>query len=229
VQQLRVATMAVLLILACSVSGQRTSAKSVAEAMVDTFEHSWNTANGQEYGTNYWPEAELVSPSGDVLEGRDAIVKRHMDLWSGMLKGSRITAHVRRVRPLGVQYLMVDFDVVVSGVREFPPGSPTYPDRTLRNHLKHILQERNGPVEGDRGPEYLHCTNFTLKSNAEFALLLAILWFEEHACHLKQNLALKKPIKLHQRPPGRFNCRTRGDADSLSLNHKIAASAGKEG
>jgi len=119
-------------------------ARTAADAMLNRFLDSWNHADGQAYGENYWPEAELVDPSGAVVEGKAAIVQEHVDLWNGMFKGSHITGNGRRIRMLGPNYMMVDLDLEVSNVRQLPPGSPAYADRVLRNHLKHILQKRNG-------------------------------------------------------------------------------------
>ncbi|HTM90179.1 MAG TPA: SgcJ/EcaC family oxidoreductase [Terriglobales bacterium] len=118
-------------------------ARTAADAMLSRFINSWNHADGQAYGENYWPEAELVDPSGAVVKGKTAIVQEHVDLWNGMFKGSRIQGTVRRIRMLGPKYMMVDLDLEVSNVRQLPPGSP-YADRVLRNHLKHILEKRNG-------------------------------------------------------------------------------------
>jgi hypothetical protein len=78
------------------------------------------------------------------VDGKTAIVQEHIDLWNGIFKGSHASGRVRRIRMLGTNYMIVDFDVQVSAVHELPPGSPAYPDRTLRNHLKHILEKRDG-------------------------------------------------------------------------------------
>lgn len=119
-------------------------AKAVAQAMVTRFVDSWNRADGAAYGENYWPDAELVDPSGAIIAGRDAIVKAHVDLWAGPFKGSHIAAVVRRIKMLGANYMVVDFDVTLSGVRQLPPGSPPNANSVLRNHLKHILEKRHG-------------------------------------------------------------------------------------
>jgi uncharacterized protein (TIGR02246 family) len=119
-------------------------AQTVARAMVDRFVSSWNRADGATYGENYWPEAELVDPVGRIVSGQPAIVQEHVDMWAGPFKGSRATAKVRRVQMLGSDYMIIDFDVEVSGVRQLPPGSPTNANGVLRNHLKHIMEKRNG-------------------------------------------------------------------------------------
>lgn len=120
------------------------TAKAAADAMVKRFADSWNRADGTAYGENYWPEAELVNPSGDILNGKAAIVQEHVDLWAGVLKGSHASGAVRKIQMLGANYMVVDFDLQVSGARQFPPGSSPDANGVLRGHLKHVMERRNG-------------------------------------------------------------------------------------
>jgi uncharacterized protein (TIGR02246 family) len=119
-------------------------AQSAAIAMVNRFVDSWNRADGAAYGENYWPDAELVDPTGAIKNGRTAIVQEHVEMWAGTFKGSRITGKVRRVQMLGSKYMIVDFDAEVSGVRQLPPGSQPNANGVLRNHLKHVMEKRSG-------------------------------------------------------------------------------------
>jgi uncharacterized protein (TIGR02246 family) len=119
-------------------------AEAAATAMLNRFVNSWNRADGAAYGENYWPEAELVNPSGVIRSGRADIVQEHVNLWAGIFKGSRAAGKVRRIQRLGSNYLIVDFDVELSGVRQLPPGGPPIADGIVRNHLKHIMENRNG-------------------------------------------------------------------------------------
>jgi uncharacterized protein (TIGR02246 family) len=118
-------------------------AKAAASAMVSRFADSWNRADGSAYGENYWPEAELVNPSGAIVDGKAAIVQEHVDLWKGIFKASHITGQVRKIQMLGSNYMIVDFDVQLSGIRQLPPGSPPG-THVLRNHIKHVMEKRNG-------------------------------------------------------------------------------------
>ena len=122
----------------------RDEANAAARAMVDRFADSWNRADGAAYGENYWPDAELVDPSGVILTGRAAIVKEHVDLWAGIFKGTHQKVTVRRVQMLSSKYILVDFDAYLSGVRAGPPGAAPSPDGVLVAHLKHIIHNRNG-------------------------------------------------------------------------------------
>ena len=119
-------------------------ASAAAQAMVDRFVDSWNHADGAAYGENYWPDAELVDPSGVISSGQAAIVQEHVDLWAGIFKGSHIAGKVRRIRMLGPTSMMVDFDAALSGIRHLPPGSPSDPSGVVRSHLKHVLERRHG-------------------------------------------------------------------------------------
>jgi uncharacterized protein (TIGR02246 family) len=119
-------------------------AQTIARVMVNRFVDSWNRADGVAYGENYWPEAELVDPVGRIVSGQPAIVQEHVEMWAGPFKGSRATGKVRRIQMLGSNYMIIDFDVEVSGVSQLPPGSPPNANGVLRNHLKHIMEKRNG-------------------------------------------------------------------------------------
>jgi uncharacterized protein (TIGR02246 family) len=119
-------------------------AQTAANSMVSRFVDAWNHADGVAYGKNYWPEAELVDPVGRIKSGQSAIVQEHVEMWAGPFKGSQVAGKVRRVQKLGSNYMIVDFDVEVSGVRELPPGSPANANGVLRNHLKHIMEKRSG-------------------------------------------------------------------------------------
>lgn len=135
------ALVSVLLISLPSVAMDN-SANAAAEAMLNRFVDSWNRADGAAYGENYWPDAELVDPSGQIVSGRDAIVQEHVDLWAGIFKGSHITGKVRRIRMLGGKYMIVDLDLELSGIRQLPTGSPADAHGVLRNHLKHVMEKR---------------------------------------------------------------------------------------
>jgi uncharacterized protein (TIGR02246 family) len=121
---------------------QEAEAKAAADATIGSFVNSWNRADGVGYGENYWPDAELVTPSGAIEDGRAAIAQGHVDLWAGIFKGSRIAAKLRKVRRLDPNHIIVDFDTELSGFRELPPGSQG--NNVIRSHLKHILEKRNG-------------------------------------------------------------------------------------
>lgn len=118
--------------------------RSAAEQLARTFTDTWNGQNGEAYGEAYWPDAELVDPTGQVWDGRDAIAAMHVHLWNGPARNTQVLATVRRVRPIGSEAMVVDLDVDVAGFSPAPPGAAVHADGTVKAHLKHVVERRAG-------------------------------------------------------------------------------------
>lgn len=103
-------------------------ARAVANAMVHRFVD--------------WADAELVDPSGQVFEGRSAIVRTHEDIWRGIFRGTRQKAVIRRITVLAPTVIVVDLDLELAGVHGLPPGAPGSVNHPLKSHLKQIMQKR---------------------------------------------------------------------------------------
>jgi uncharacterized protein (TIGR02246 family) len=108
---------------------------------------SWNrSARGDVqgptlYGTGYWPDAELVDPSGNIWQGQPAIVQMHVDLWHTAFKGSVLNGSIRKTRQLSPTLMIADFDLELTLFREAPMGS--IPEGgAVRAHLKHVMEKR---------------------------------------------------------------------------------------
>lgn len=115
---------------------------AAANALATCFAKSWNDRDGRAYGTAYWEDAELVDPTGGIWSGRAAIESMHVDLWRGPASRTSVEAKVRRVRPLSSMLMVVDFDVTVAGFSPPPPGASSFPDGSVRTHLKHVAEKR---------------------------------------------------------------------------------------
>jgi len=118
--------------------------RSAAEQLARTFTDTWNSQNGEAYGKAYWPDAELVDPTGQVWDGRDAIAAMHVHLWNGPARNTHVFATVRRVRPIGAEAMIVDLDVDVAGFSPAPPGAAVHADGKVKAHLKHVIEKREG-------------------------------------------------------------------------------------
>jgi uncharacterized protein (TIGR02246 family) len=111
----------------------------VGTRLAKTFADTWNRRDGRAYGSAYWPDAELVDPSGQVWSGRDAIIQTHRDLWAGPAKATHMTAQVRRIRTLSPSLFVVDIDTSAAGFLPPPPGAP---NGIVRTRLKHVVEKR---------------------------------------------------------------------------------------
>jgi uncharacterized protein (TIGR02246 family) len=112
--------------------------------MLTRFVDSWNAADGLAYGEGYWDNAELVAPSGQISSGRRAIAQGHVDGWSGPLKGSRVAGRIRRIQRLGPDFLIVDLDMALTIVQDYPSAGIADDAGVIRTHLKHVLAKRDG-------------------------------------------------------------------------------------
>lgn len=118
--------------------------RTAADSMITRFVESWNNADGAAYGEGYWPDAELVDPTGAIWKGREAIAQMHIDLWNGPFKGSRVKGTLRNIRRLGPHYMIVDINLALGGVEQLPPGAATDAKGVVHTHLKHIIEKRDG-------------------------------------------------------------------------------------
>ena len=114
--------------------------QEAARDLASRFTDTWNRQDGSGYGSAYWPEAELVDPTGAIWDGQEAIAQMHVDLWKGPARNSRVDARVRRVRPLAPNVGVVDLDVEVAGFA--PPGAS--PAGNIEARLKHVVEKRGG-------------------------------------------------------------------------------------
>jgi uncharacterized protein (TIGR02246 family) len=118
--------------------------QNAADSMMSRFVDSWNQADGTAYGEGYWPDAELVDPTGTIWKGRTAIAQMHVDLWNGPFKESRVQAALHNIRSLGPNHMIVDMDLALSGVKGLPPGAAMDREGIIHCHLKHIMEKRDG-------------------------------------------------------------------------------------
>lgn len=124
-------------------------ARRVADEALSVFVDSWNRAAAgdpeapADYGAQYWPDAELVDPSGLVWDGRPAIVQMHVDLWNTAFKGSVVEGTVRRTRPLSPSVLIADFDMRLALSGGPAPGDGSG-GAVFETHLKHVMEKRDG-------------------------------------------------------------------------------------
>ena len=115
---------------------------AIAQHFADTFATTWNDRDGAAYGEAYWPDAELVDPTGAIWQDREAIAGMHVALWDGPARNTKVTASVRNVKPLSATLAVIDLDVAVTGFSPPPPGAMTDANGAVRTRLKHVIERR---------------------------------------------------------------------------------------
>ena len=110
------------------------------------FVNSWNRAAAGDvqapalYGDLYWPDAELVDPSGMIWNGQPAIQQMHVDLWHTAFKGSNVKGNVRKTRRLSPTLMIADFNLDLA----LAPSGSAQANGIVRAHLKHVMEKRGG-------------------------------------------------------------------------------------
>ena len=126
-------------------SETRQAAADALTAFVD----AWNQAATGDpqaptaYGMLYWPDAELVDPSGRIWHDQPAIVQMHVDLWNTGFKASVVKGTVRRTRRLSPTLMIADFDLELALFGQAPSGG-SVTNGVVRTHLKHVMEKRSG-------------------------------------------------------------------------------------
>lgn len=126
---------------------QDAEVEKVASNALSRFIASWNRAAAgdslgyAQYRALYWPDADLVDPSGNVWNDQNGIVQMHVDLWNAPFKGSVVDGKLRKARRLSPTVLIADFDLSLKLVGPVPPGSPGA-GGPVKAHLKMVMTKR---------------------------------------------------------------------------------------
>jgi uncharacterized protein (TIGR02246 family) len=137
-----VLVLSVALFCGCSKSiADKAEYNRAAQQLAATFAATWNAKDGPAYGMAYWPDAELVDPSGRISDGRNAIIKTHEELWKAT-GNTQVSATIRRVRPVSPTLMVVDITVLGRGFTAPPPGGTADANGALHSNLKHLAEMR---------------------------------------------------------------------------------------
>jgi len=117
--------------------------------LVEQLTAAWNAADADAWAAPFLEDSVFINIIGMVIEGREANRAQHAAIWSSLYAGSTLAQSVRRIRLLGPDVALVDLDIVLSGIRELPPGAPrgrVGPDGkpALRTIMRHALTKENG-------------------------------------------------------------------------------------
>lgn len=121
--------------------------EKVASTALSKFIASWNRAAAgdslgySQYRALYWPDADLVDPSGNVWNDRNGIVQMHVDLWNAPFKRSVVDGKVRKARRLSPTVLVADFDLTLKLAGPTPPSGPGA-NGPVKAHLKMVMTKR---------------------------------------------------------------------------------------
>jgi uncharacterized protein (TIGR02246 family) len=110
------------------------------DALTAGMVEAWNRHDMEGFGNLYVDSADFVNIFGDLLKGRDHIVKEHAARHRSMFRAARLTIHSTDVRNLRPDIAVVRSRWQMDGLQD-PDGKAT-PSRT--GLLMHVVERRDG-------------------------------------------------------------------------------------
>ena len=107
---------------------------------------AWTAKDAAAYAAPYAADMQVVSPRGDLIDGRDAFRAQHVLLFGGPFAGSTQTIEVRDVRFLTGTIAIVQQDVTLTGYAFLPPGLPSS-GGVVRTRVTWVVEKRGGSWE----------------------------------------------------------------------------------
>ena len=131
--------------IAFTPTGKRTnSADDAINAALDRQADGWNQGNGAVFAQDFTPDARFINVRGDLVVGREAIIKAHNFILNGPYKGSHLRVEVDSITYPASTVAIVDVLLTVTNFKTLPPGLvPTEPD-AMRTRMKFVFVEQGG-------------------------------------------------------------------------------------
>ncbi len=114
--------------------------------VVDAVTAAWAAKDATAYAAPYAVDAQLVSPLGGLMVGREAFRNQHVFLFNGPFAGSTQTIAVRDIIFLTGTDALVLQDVTLTGYAVLPPGLPSA-NGVVRNRVVWGMEKRAGAWE----------------------------------------------------------------------------------
>lgn len=114
--------------------------------IVDAATEAWAAKDATAYAAPYAVDAQLVSPLGGLMVGREAFRNQHVFLFNGPFAGSTQTIAVRDIIFLSGTDALVLQDVTLTGYAFLPPGLPSA-NGVVRNRVVWGMEKRAGAWE----------------------------------------------------------------------------------
>ncbi len=102
-------------------------------------EVAWNQGDAEGYSRHFAVDGTFTNIRGTHFVGRDAFIARHVEIFAGFFRGSRMRSNIERIHFPSPNVALVDVRHEVSGLTAFPPGVPASSDGVLRTMLLQVF------------------------------------------------------------------------------------------
>jgi uncharacterized protein (TIGR02246 family) len=143
---LRASTVVLVLLAAApmGLAAQDQASEGEIRKIVASQVAAWNAGNGDAYAEHLAPDASFTNIFGMVMYGRQAFVKRHVEILGTFYKGTTKHHSVRRIRFITTDVALVDIDNEVRGVKAMPGRAIVPADGVVKTQLMEVFVRREG-------------------------------------------------------------------------------------
>jgi uncharacterized protein (TIGR02246 family) len=105
---------------------------------------AWNAADAKAFSARFAADGSFTNIRGTVFYGHQAFEDRHVEIFTGFFKGSRLAMTVDTVRFVRPDVAIVDIATQLSDLKGLPPGVKAGADGTIRTRLQEVYVKEKG-------------------------------------------------------------------------------------
>jgi uncharacterized protein (TIGR02246 family) len=130
-----------------AVGATQSQAGAVAD-LVAIATAAWTAKDAAAYASIYSEDAQVISPIGSYLLGREGVRQGHVFLFNGPFAGSTQTISIRSIQFLTGTIAIVDQDVALTGYAFLPPnGLRATEPGVVRTTVRWVVMKRGASWE----------------------------------------------------------------------------------
>lgn len=100
---------------------------------------AWNVGDAKAFSASFAEDGSFTNIRGTVFYGHRAFEERHVEIFAGFFKGSKLAMSVDKIRYVRPDVAIVDLSTVVSHLQGLPPGVKAATDGNIHTRLQQVL------------------------------------------------------------------------------------------
>jgi uncharacterized protein (TIGR02246 family) len=105
---------------------------------------AWNAGDAKRFSERFVDDGSFTNIRGTVFYGHQAFLDRHIEIFQGFFKDSRLAMSVSKIRFVRPDVAIVDLETQVSNLKGLPPGVTPSADGTIHTRLQQVYVKNKG-------------------------------------------------------------------------------------
>ena len=105
---------------------------------------AWNVGDAKSFSASFADDGSFTNIRGSVFYGHQAFEDRHVEIFSGFFKGSRLAMSPTKIRFVRPDVAIVDLDTAISELQGSPPGIKPGADGMIHTRLQEVFVKDRG-------------------------------------------------------------------------------------